>query len=309
MIKKNWSIEDMPDQTGKTVLITGANDGLGCHLTVAFARKGARVIMACRDMKKAKRVQTETKDLYPGSEISCIGLDLGDLQSVASCADAVLNDHARLDVIMCNAGIMAVPFGTTKDGFELHMGVNYYGHYVLVGRLMPVIATSPGIRVVTTSSFAEKIGKLDLDSIPSEKTYHRWRSYGDSKLAMLMFSLSLNQKLRTAGVDGIALCAHPGYAKTNLRKGRLETEENKIQRLLLNMFEMMSMSSERGSLPLLCAATDPEARGGQYIGVSGLLEIQGSPKLTEGQKRAYDEKLQERLWSTSERLTGVKFPL
>ena len=260
-------------------------------------------------MKKAKRVQSETKDLYPGSEISCIGLDLGDLQSVASCADAILNDHPRLDVIMCNAGIMAVPFGITKDGIELQMGVNYYGHYALVGRLIPVIVRSAGIRIVTTSSFAEKLGKLDLDSMPTEKTYHRWRSYGDSKLAMLMFSLSLNQKLRAAGVDGIALCAHPGYAKTNLRKGRLETEENKIQRLLLNMFEMMSMSSERGSLPLLCAATDPEARGGQYIGVSGLLEIQGSPKLTEGQKRAYDEKLQERLWSTSERLTGVKFPL
>jgi NAD(P)-dependent dehydrogenase (short-subunit alcohol dehydrogenase family) len=309
MLKKKWDLEDMPDQTGKTALITGANAGLGYHLTMAFAQRGARVIMACRDMAKAESVRTEAKERYPSCEVECLHLDLGDLQSVTSCADSVLGDHARLDVIMCNAGIMAVPFGATKDGLELQMGVNYYGHYALVGRLMPVIMKSPGIRIVTVSSFAEKIGKLDLDSIPTEKTYHRWRSYGDSKLAMLMLSLTLNRKLQAAGVDAAALCAHPGYARTNLRTSRLETERNRVQRLLLNIFEMMSMSSERGSLPLLCAATDPEARGGQYIGVSGFLEIQGSPKLTEGQKRAYDESLQDRLWSVSERLTGVKFPL
>ena len=190
----------MPDQSGKTVLITGANDGLGYHLTMAFAGKNAKVIMACRDLAKA---------------------------------DAVLN--------------------------ELQMGVNYYGHYALVGRLMALIRKSNGIRIVTTSSFAEKLGRLDLDNPPTVDSYSRWRSYGDSKLAMLVFAFALSEKLRAADIDGKALCAHP------------------------DLF------------------------GGEYVGVSGVAEIQGHPKLTRGQKRAYDRVLQDRLWQESEKLTGVKY--
>lgn len=306
-MKKNWNIDDMPDQSGKTVLITGANDGLGYHLTRAFLQKNGRVIMACRNMEKGKTAQEEMNRLYSGSETDLRHIDLGDLGSVESFADGILQDYEHLDVIMCNAGIMAVPYGTTKDGLEMQMGVNYYGHFALIGKLMPLIKKSPGIRIVTTSSAAEKIGKLDLEKPVNEKNYNRWRRYGDSKLAMLMFAISLQKRFEKSGIDGSALSAHPGYAKSSLRTRQLKTEKNIIQRLLLKFFEMLSMSAERGILPLLYAAADPEVRGGEFVGVSGLLQMHGSPKIIKGQKRAYDKELQEKLWNISEQTTKVSF--
>jgi NAD(P)-dependent dehydrogenase (short-subunit alcohol dehydrogenase family) len=308
-MKQNWNMDDMPDQSGKTVLITGANDGLGYHLTKAFLEKNGKVIMACRNMEKADRVQKEMTRLYPESETDLQHIDLGKLESVKEFAQGVLQDYKHLDIIMCNAGVMAVPYGTTKDGFETHMGVNYYGHFVLIANLMRIIKQSPGIRIVTTSSAAEKIGKLSLDKPVTEQNYNRWRVYGDSKLAMLMFALSLDKRFKKAGIDGSALSAHPGYAKSSLRARRLETEKNIIQRFLLKFFEMLSMSAERGVLPLLYAATDPEAHGGEFVGVSGIFQMHGSPKIVKGQKRAYDESLQEELWSISEKAANVSFDL
>ncbi|MFP4444370.1 MAG: SDR family NAD(P)-dependent oxidoreductase, partial [Spirochaetia bacterium] len=161
-MKKDWKIDDMPDQSGKTVLITGANDGLGYHLTKAFLEKNGKVIMACRNMEKAEQVRTEMNRLYPDSETDLRYIDLGSMESVDEFAQGVLRDYTSIDIIMCNAGVMAVPYGTTKDGFETQMGINYYGHFVLVAKLMPIIKKSPGIRIVTTTSSAEKIGKLNL---------------------------------------------------------------------------------------------------------------------------------------------------
>ena len=300
-------MDDMPDQEGRTVLVTGANDGLGYHLTKAFAQKGANVLMACRTIEKAEAVKTEISELYQDASLQIVPLDLGDLQSVRQCADMVLGNNSRLDCIMCNAGIMAVPYGTTKDGLEKQMGVNYYGHYALVGHLLPVIKQSPGTRIVTTSSGGEKMGKLDLDNPPTEENYHRWQRYGDSKLAVLMFALMLDEKFKESGVDAKGLSAHPGFARTNLRTRRMESEKNLFQLFLLWLFEKMSMSGERGALPLLCAATHPTLQGGEYIGVSGIGEIHGSPKITTGQKRTYDPDLRKQLWQKSEELTGVTY--
>jgi len=307
MIAKNWNLENMPDQTGKTVLVTGANAGLGFLLTRSFAQKNARVIMVCRNQGKAADARDDVLAQFPDAELDIVSLDLANLKSVEQCASTLLDDYESLDIIMCNAGIMAVPYGTTEDGFEMHMGVNYYGHYALVGHLMPLVKKSPGLRIVTTSSLAEKQGKLDLDSPPDEKSYNRWSSYGDSKLAMLMFALILNDKFKSAGIDAKGMSAHPGFAKTDLRTRHMKTEESLFQRFLLWVFEAMSMSGDRGVLPLLCAATDPEINGGEYIGVSGIGEIHGSPKVTKGQKRAYDTDLQEKLWKTSEEKTGVDY--
>jgi NAD(P)-dependent dehydrogenase (short-subunit alcohol dehydrogenase family) len=306
-MKKNWNIDDMLDQSGKTVLITGANDGLGFYLTKAFAQKKALVIMACRNQEKAERARDEVLRLYPKAKLDIVKLDLGDLQSVKQCGEAVITNYDKLDVTLCNGGIMAVPYGKTKDGIEMHMGVNYYGHYALVGHLMPLIRKTPGARIVTVSSGAERLGRLNLDDPPTEGKYNRWFAYGDSKLAMLMLALILDEKFKEDGADAKALSAHPGFARTNLRKTRLETEKSLWQRFQLHFYEMISMSAERGVLPLLYAASAPEIEGGEYIGVSGIGEVQGYPKITKGQKRAYSRALRVKLWEKSEQLTNVKF--
>jgi len=306
-MKKNWTLDDMPDQAGKIVLITGANDGLGFHLTKAFAQKKAHIIMACRNQEKAEQARNEILKLYPEAKLDIVKLDLSDLQSVKQAGETVLANYDKLNIIICNGGIMAVPYGKTKDNMEMHMGVNYYGHCALIGHLMPLIKKTPGARVVTTSSGAEKLGRLNLADPPTEENYSRWRAYGDSKLAILMLGLMLDEKFKKEGLDARALSAHPGFAKTNLRNTRLETEKNPWQRFQLRFYELISMPAERGILPLLYAATDPNAEGGAYIGVSGIGEIQGQPKISKGQKRAYDQNLRKRLWEKSEQLTNVKF--
>jgi protochlorophyllide reductase len=224
-MKKIWTLDDMPDQAGKIVLITGANDGLGFHLTKAFAQKHAQVIMACRNQEKAEKARHEVLKLYPEAKLDLVKLDLGDLQSVKACGETVLTRYDRLNIMMCNGGIMAVPYGKTKDNIEMHMEVNYYGHFALIGHLMPLIEKTPGARVVTTASGAEKLGRLDLVNPPTAEKYNRWLAYGDSKLAILMLGLMLDEKFKAAGLDAKALSAHPGFAKTNLRNTRLETEK------------------------------------------------------------------------------------
>jgi len=307
-MKKHWNLDDMPDQAGKIVLITGANDGLGLHLTMAFAQKHAgAIIMACRNQQKAEQARIEVLRRYPAAILDIVKLDLGDLESIKACAETVVANYDRLDIIMCNGGIMAVPYGETKDGIEMHMGVNYYGHFALIGHLMPLLNKTPGARVVTTSSFAEKFGRLNLANPPSPQSYNRWLVYGDSKLAILMLGLMLDEKFKTEGIDAKALSAHPGIAKTNLRTTRLETETSLWQRIQLRMYEMLAIPAEQGVLPILYAATAPEVEGGEYIGLSGIAEIRGEPKISKGQKRAYDPGLRKRLWERSEQLTGVIF--
>ncbi len=296
----------MPGQQGRTVLVTGANDGLGALLAEAFAGKGARVVMACRNLDKAEDVRRDIALRWPIASLEIVPLDLGDLASVAACAEAVSARCSTLDVLMCNAGVMAVPFGLTRDGFERQMGVNYYGHFAFVGRLMPVIRRTPGARVVTTASVAEKWGRLDL-APPSAERYQRWRSYCDSKLAMLMLGLMLNERFQREGIDAKGASAHPGYARTHLRTTRLATERSRWQRFLLHVFEAMSMPAERGVLPLLYAATWPEIAGGEYVGVDGLGEVRGWPKITRGQRRAYDPELRRRLWEHSTSVTHVRY--
>lgn len=307
-MKKNWNLNDMPNQAGKTVLITGANDGLGFHLTKAFAQKNASAIMmACRNRQKAENAKDEILKLYPAATLDIVSLDLGDLQSIKACGETVITNYDRLDTVICNGGIMAVPYGTTKDHIEMHMGVNYYGHFALIGHLMPLIKKTPGARVVTISSGAEKFGELDLTNSPTVDQYNRWSAYSDSKLAILMLAFMLDEKFKKEGVDAKALSGHPGVAKSNLRTTRLETEENLWQRFQLRFYELIAMPAERGILPLLYAATAPEVEGGEYIGLSGIAEARGAPKISKGQNRAYDQNLRKKLWEKSEQLTDVRF--
>jgi NAD(P)-dependent dehydrogenase (short-subunit alcohol dehydrogenase family) len=306
--KNRWSIDDMPNQHGRTALVTGANDGLGFHVTAALARKGAHVVMACRSTERAERARHDLLGRQPDASLEVVVLDLADLRSVERCAASVTANHDALHLVMCNAGIMAVPFGVTSDGLEQHMGVNYYGHFALVGLLLPLVRRTPGARVVTTSSPAEKFGTLAaLAKPPSETAYHRWRAYCDSKLAMLMFALMLDEKFKKEGIDARGLSAHPGFTRTSLRTTRLKTETNPWQRLQLQFYEALSSPVERGGLPLLYAATAPGIRGGEYVGLSGAGEFRGWPRITRGQWRAYDQSLRQQLWEASEAATGVRF--
>ena len=297
----------VPDQTGRVALVTGANDGLGLQLSAELVARGARVVMACRNLEKAERARRELLDRRGDATLDVVPLDLGNLASVKTCAELVAARYPRLDVIVCNGGIMAVPFGLTPDGLEQHMGVNYYGHFALVGRLMPVIRRSPGARVVTVTSLAEKLGRLDFDAPVTAERYNRWRAYGDSKLAILMLALMLDERFKREALDAKGVAAHPGFARTHLRTTRLETETNWFQRLQLHFYEVMSAPAEQGVQPLLVAATDPALRGGEYIGLTGLGEIRGRPTITKAQARAYDPALRAALWAKSEQLTGVRY--
>ncbi|MFW6365972.1 MAG: oxidoreductase [Spirochaetota bacterium] len=308
-MKKNWNRKDMPDQSGKTVLVTGANAGVGYNLMIAFVQKGARVIMACRNMKKAESARADVLKLYPNAEIDIVMCDLGNLDSVRRCAETLLETYSRIDIYMCNAGIMAPPLSRTENGFEMQMGVNHFGHFALLGRLMPLIKRSPGGRIVTTSSFAEKLGTMNIDTTVTENNYNKWICYGDSKLAVIMLAFSLDEKLRKNGIDAVALSAHPGVAKSHLRKTQPQESLSLLDRMIISLYNAMAMPTERGALPLLYAATDPDARGGQYIGVTGPFEMRGKPKIVKAQKRAYDKTLRERLWEHSENRTGVSFGL
>jgi NAD(P)-dependent dehydrogenase (short-subunit alcohol dehydrogenase family) len=308
-MKKHWTSDDMPDQTGKRVLVTGASDGLGLELCRIFAKKNAKIVMACRNPEKAESAKKKVLEESPGAAIDILRLELGDLDSVRACAESVLASYPRLDIIMCNAGVMAVPFGKTKDGFETQMGVNYYGHFAFIGRLMPLIGRSSGIRIVTTSSIAAALGKLVLDTPWTEANYKRYDAYGDSKLAMLVFAIRLNDLFAKNKIDAKALSAHPGVARSNLRIGRLPGETSIWQRFQLRFYELMAIPTRMGTYPLLYAATDPEAEGGSFIGLSGPGEINGYPKKTRGRDIVYDPELQDRLWKVSEKLTGVTYDL
>jgi NAD(P)-dependent dehydrogenase (short-subunit alcohol dehydrogenase family) len=297
----------MPDQHGRTVLVTGANDGLGFHVTAAFARKGAHVIMACRRPERGEQVRRDLQSRQADASLEVVALDLERLESAAQCAAMVRAHHDGLHAIMCNAGIMAVPFGLTPDGFEQHMGVNYYGHFALLSHLMPLIRRTSGARVVTTSSVAEKFGRLAaLGAPPSPARYNRWQAYADSKLAILMLGLMLDEKFKREGIDAQGLSAHPGFTRTSLRTTRLQTETSRWQRFQLRLYEAISGPPERGVLPLLYAATAFGLRGGEYVGLSGMGEIRGWPRLTRGQWRAYDPTLRHRLWEESARATRVR---
>jgi NAD(P)-dependent dehydrogenase (short-subunit alcohol dehydrogenase family) len=293
--------------TGRTALVTGANDGLGLHVTAQLVARGARVVMACRNLDKAERAKRALLELHADARLDVVPLDLGNLASVKACAEQVGAQYPGLDAIVCNGGIMAVPFGLTADGLEQHMGVNYYGHFALVARLMPVIRRTPGARVVTVTSLAEKLGRLDLTSPVTADRYNRWRAYGDSKLAILMLAFMLDERFKREHIDAKGVGAHPGFARTHLRTTRLETERNWLQRLQLHMYEVLSAPAEQGVQPLLVAATDPALRGGEYIGLTGLGEIRGRPKITKAQSRAYDPALRAALWDKSEQLTGVRY--
>lgn len=294
MSSSRWTSDDLPDLAGRTVVVTGANSGIGLVAARCLAGAGARVVLAVRDTAKGEEAAASI-----AGDTEVRALDLADLSSVREFASAWNGD---LDVLVNNAGVMAVPEARTKDGFEMQIGTNHLGPFALTNLLLPRITD----RAVTVSSGAHRIGGLDLDDLNWERRgYERWRAYGQSKLSNLLFTLELQRRLSEAGSDLRAVAAHPGYAATNLQSHT----GNLLQNTLMAIGnKVLAQSDEMGALPTLYAATQ-DIPGGAYVGPDGFREQRGHPKLVGRSSAASDEQAARRLWEISEELTGVRFPL
>lgn len=295
----HWTAADIPDQTGRTAVITGANTGLGYETARALAAKGAHVVLAVRNLDKGKAAADLIVRRYPGADVSVQELDLTSLASIRTAAEELRARHDRIDLLINNAGVMMTPKQTTQDGFELQFGTNHLGHFALTGLLLDRVLAAPGSRVVTVSSNGHRFGRMRFDDLQSERRYDRAGAYGQAKLANLLFTYELQKRL--AGTDTIATAAHPGSSATELGRN--------LPKIVEWGFGLTVQSSEMGALPTLRAATDPTVRGAQYYGPGGLLQMRGYPKLVSSNGRSHDVAAQKRLWAVSEELTGVSYPL
>lgn len=305
---ERWLEAHIPPQAGKTVLITGANSGLGFEAAKVLAAKGARVIMAVRDQAKGERAAAEIRQATPAADLELLLLDLASLVSIRDAAAAVARPHDRLDVLINNAGVMAIPRRTTADGFEMQLGTNHLGHFALTGLLLPLILKTPAARVVTVSSSAHLLGRINFADLQGERRYQPWLAYGQSKLANLLFAYELQRRLAAAGSSAISIAAHPGYAATNLQAVGPEMAGSTLgKRLMTFANRFFARSAAMGALPEVYAATAPDVRGGDYIGPDGPLGQQGYPRKVQSSGRSHDRDVAARLWAVSEALMGVPF--
>jgi NAD(P)-dependent dehydrogenase (short-subunit alcohol dehydrogenase family) len=287
-----WTAADIPDQTGRTFIVTGANSGLGASTARRLARAGASVVLACRNLAKGEAAAAT----MPG-EVEVRQLNLADLASVRAFAEGV--EH--VDVLVNNAGVMAVPKNTTADGFEMQIGTNHLGHFALTGLLLPVITG----RVVTLSSGAHRLGKIDLEDLNwTRRRYSAWAAYGQAKLANLMFSYELQRRLAANDSTVLAVAAHPGYAATGLQAHT----ESVLDHVMAVGNRLLAQSADMGALPTLYAATCPDVPGGAFVGPDGPGELRGHPRLVGSSKASKDETVAAALWTLSQDLTGVAYP-
>jgi NAD(P)-dependent dehydrogenase (short-subunit alcohol dehydrogenase family) len=300
MSKHNWNAKLLGDQTGRVAIVTGSNSGIGFETARVLAEKGATVVMACRNLEKAGPKADEIRSAHPGANVEVMELDLSDLDSVRRFAEAFRARHSRLDLLINNAGIMVPPYGQTEQGFETQFGVNHLGHFALTGSLLDLITSTRGSRIVTVSSIAHYLGKIQFSDLNWEKGYKAQPAYGQSKLANLLFTYELQRRLAAAGKDTLAVAAHPGWTETNLQAHAKAVK-------FMNRF--LAQKPLMGALPTLYAATEPSVNGAEYYGPSGFMEMNGPPKRVKSNKRSYDQNVAKQLWDVSEELTGVHFQI
>jgi NAD(P)-dependent dehydrogenase (short-subunit alcohol dehydrogenase family) len=300
-----WTAGDIPDQSGRVAVVTGANSGLGAVTARELARAGATVVLACRNVAKGEAVCGEIRSAVPGAAVSVSALDLASLASVRACAKALTGEHPRLDVLVNNAGVMAPPRRLTEDGFESQFGTNHLGHFALTGRLLPALLAARSPRVVTLSSVGHRTGSINFDDLQRERRYNNWLAYGQSKLANVMFAFELQRRALAAGTALRSMAAHPGYAATNLQfAGPSRFYETGLMAITNRL---VAQSADMGALPSLYAATEPDLPGGAFVGPGGIGEMRGHPRVVGAARRAYDEDLARRLWDVSVELTGVEY--
>jgi NAD(P)-dependent dehydrogenase (short-subunit alcohol dehydrogenase family) len=301
-----WTAADIPDQTARTALVTGANSGLGFVTSLELARHGARVVLACRDRGRGEIALARLRAEIPDADVELRSLDLADLASVRTFADAVGSAYPELDLLINNAGVMAIPRRETADGFEMQLGTNHLGHFALTGLLLPLLVGTAGARVVTVSSNAHKPGRIDFEDLQREHGYRRWPAYFQSKLANLLFAYELQRRLSAIDAPLISVAAHPGTSSTNLVNPG--SEGNRIKRAVSTAaVRAIGQSDARGALPQLYAATAPDVRGGEYFGPNGIAENRGYPKRVTSTAMSRDPELAARLWSVSQDLTGIGY--
>jgi NAD(P)-dependent dehydrogenase (short-subunit alcohol dehydrogenase family) len=306
-----WTASDMPDLTGRNAIVTGANSGIGFHAARELAAHGAAVTLAVRNPDKGRQALAWILADSPGATASVESLDLADLGSIREFADRWSHAHDEgLDLLINNAGVMAIPRRTTADGFEMQFGTNHLGHFALTGLLLPALVARPRSRVVTVSSGAHRFGRMDFDDLMGERRYHAWRAYGQSKLSNLLFTAELQRRLDANAVPTLALAAHPGYAATNLQAvGPQMSGRGWLARPMELANRVLAQPAEMGALPTLFAATVPGLPGNSYVGPDGFMEQRGHPRLVDRSNAAKSGPDAERLWAVSEDLTGVRYPL
>jgi NAD(P)-dependent dehydrogenase (short-subunit alcohol dehydrogenase family) len=303
-----WSAADVGDLTGRVALVTGANSGIGYETARTLAEHGAHVILACRNPEKARRARDKMESQLERSSLELLDLDLADLASVRRAADAALTDHARLDLLVNNAGVMGTPYQQTVDGFELQMATNQLGHFALTGLLLDRLVTTERSRVVAVSSNMHRLGRLRLDDVTGTRPHNTWVAYSTSKLANLLFIGELSRRLEAGGLPTLAVAAHPGWTRSGLAGNGVALGNSRIRRKLgRTAGATLGQSTAAGALPVLCAATASTVRSGQYIGPAGAFELFGPPRVVEPSRRARDLSLAAGLWSASEELTGVRY--
>lgn len=304
-----WHVADIVDLSGKTAIITGANSGLGLETTRGLASGGAHVVMACRNTDKGEVAAATIRAEQPAADLRVMALDLADLASVEAFAHAFAAAHERLDILVNNAGVMALPERRTDDGFEMQVGTNHLGHFALTGQLLDLLRTTAGARVVTVSSLAHRMGRIDLNDLNWQfRRYRKWPAYGQAKLANLMFALTLQRRLWAAGDDVISVASHPGYSATHLQAAGPEMAGSKLGVLGMRVANgVVAQPQAAGALPSLYAATAPDVRAGEYFGPDGIGETRGSPTRVQPAGRALKSDVADRLWALSEQLTGVHY--
>lgn len=303
-----WTPRQMPPQQGRLAIVTGANSGIGFQAARYLSRVGATVILACRNAEKSEAARARILSEHPLARIEMRILDVADVNSVRRFAEQFLDERTPLDLLINNAGVMAIPERrSTPQGFEMQFGTNHLGHFALTGLLLPALLVQSNSRVVTVSSIAHKGGKLHFDDLNAERSYDPRRAYQQSKLANLVFGLELDRRLRNRSANTMSVIAHPGVAVTNIVSNGMGSGFR--ARVVGLLFPFVGQSDDRGSWPLLYAATSPEVHGGGYYGPNGIAEIKGTPVEVKPKPHALDPAAGKRLWEISEALTGVHYDL
>jgi NAD(P)-dependent dehydrogenase (short-subunit alcohol dehydrogenase family) len=314
----NWTIADIPDQTGRVAVVTGANTGLGFEIAKALAARRSRVLLAVRNVDKGRAAAAAISAAHPSAAVAVQELDLGSLASVRAAAEQLKSTHDHIDLLINNAGLMYPPKATTAEGFELQFGTNHLGHFAFTGLLLDRLIPVPGSRVVTVSSMGHRINAaIHFDDLNWERSYNRYAAYNQSKLANLLFTYELQRRLASHGTT-IATASHPGGSHTELtrhlagglRQFGLTTDlPSALQQLALPFLRPLMQSAAMGALPTLRAATDPGVLGAEYYGPGGPGGLRGYPKVVPSSDQSHDLSLQRRLWAVSEELTEVVFPV
>lgn len=305
---QGWTADDVPDQPGKVAVVTGANSGIGFETARALAARGATTVLACRDLGKARGATARIRGEFPGADVRVVVLDLARQSSVRSAAADLRAMSSRLDLLVNNAGVMDAPNRRTEDGFELTFAVNHLGPFALTGLLLDRLLATAGSRIVAVSSLAHRRATPDFDDSSTARHYDPDAAYARSKLANLLFTYELHRRLSAANADTMAVAAHPGVARTELNRNSPLGERILLSRRLRPLLFWAAQDARSGALPTLRAAVDPDA-GGSYYGPAGRLGHTGPPVPVESSAQSHDRTAQRRLWQTSERLTGVTYPI